>query len=156
MTSNSNIDKNLSDTTKQPNEPVDWLDERLGKSLVRYRASTDAYYSEYTDGVMTEDEWVKVRDKIQAETIDDIKTLISEEVDSQKAEMLTKIISLGEAGYIEARGKAKQAIQQELLKAKWEIVNMAKQRAEDDDVYTLQAFAEDMDTYLQAKLKGDE
>ncbi len=52
--------------------------------------------------------------------------------------------------------EAKQAIQQELLKAKWEIVNMAKQRAEDDDVYTLQAFAEDMDTYLQAKLKGDD
>ncbi len=52
--------------------------------------------------------------------------------------------------------KVSEAIQQELLKAKWEIVNMAKQRAEDDDVYTLQAFAEDMDTYLQAKLKGDD
>lgn len=56
----------------------------------------------------------------------------------------------------EARGKAKQAIQQELLKAQWEIVNIAKQRAKDDDVYTLDAFAEDMNTYLQAKLKGDD
>lgn len=80
--------------------------------------------------------------------IDDLFPCISCGVNADPADGFGKCTCGNEA--------KREAIQQELLKAKWEIVNMAKQRAEDDDVYTLQAFAEDMDTYLQAKLKGDD
>ena len=71
-------------------------------------------------------------------------------------ELIAPVFKLGYEHSDKDYAELKQAIQQEPLKSQWEIVNMAKQLAEDDDVYTLHAFAEDMDIYLQAQIKGDD
>jgi len=44
------------------------MSKELDEILIRYRQKTDAYYSEYTDGVITLDEWIEVRDDIQIDT----------------------------------------------------------------------------------------